>query len=77
MIHCRILLGDTLFLSVRNTSLPVVITNGNIQTTKPNKKDHGFGLIGIRHILDRHQAEYTYQYQGGWFQFVAEIPCDN
>ena len=77
MIHCRILLGDTLFLSVRNTSLPVVISNGNIQTTKPNKKDHGFGLIGIRHILDRHQAEYTYQYQDGWFQFVAEIPCDN
>ena len=77
MIHCRILLGETLFLSVRNTSLPVVITNGNIQTTKSNKKDHGFGLIGIRHILDRHQAEYTYQYQDGWFQFVAEIPYDN
>lgn len=73
LIHCRILLGDALFISVRNTSLPVVITDGIIQTSKQNKKDHGFGLIGIRHILDRYQAEYTYQYENGWFQFVSEI----
>lgn len=73
-IHCRILLKDNLFISVRNTSLPVVITTGTIQTSKTKKKEHGFGLIGIRHVLDRNQAEYTYQYEDGWFQFVAEIP---
>ena len=77
MIHCRILLDDNLFISVRNTSIPVVITDGVIQTSKPRKKDHGFGMIGIRHVLDRNHAEYTYQYENGWFQFVAEIPLGN
>lgn len=77
MIYCRILLNDNLFISVRNTSPPVIINAGAIQTSKPRKKDHGFGMIGIRHILERNQAEYTYQYENGWFHFVAEIPLDN
>ena len=74
MIHCRILLNENLFISVRNTSLPVKIIDGVIQTSKPQKGEHGFGLIGIRHVLDRNKAEYTYHYDCGWFQFVAEIP---
>ena len=77
LIHCQILLNENLFISVRNTSLPVEIIDGVIQTSKPKKKDHGFGLIGIRHVLDKNQAEYTYHYDCGWFQFVAEIPNNN
>lgn len=77
MIDCRIIQGDNLFLSIRNSSPPVSISNGLIHTSKVNKKDHGFGLVAVCHILDRYRAEYTYQYVNGWFQFVAEIPLDN
>ena len=40
------------FISVRNTSEPVVIINGSIPTTKPEPQLHGFGLANIRLILD-------------------------
>lgn len=73
-IYCSLQLNGSLFLSIRNTTPPVSIVDGVIQTSKAVKHDHGFGLISIRHILDNLQAEYTYHYENGWFQFVAEIP---
>ena len=77
-IRCSILATDELYVSIRNTSVPVTITNGTIPTSKPSKAEHGFGLISIRRILDGKNAEYSFQYQDGWFQFAAEIPlCHN
>lgn len=77
-IRCSILATDELYVSIRNTSAPVTITNGRIPTTKSSKAEHGFGLISIRRILDGRNAEYSFQYQDGWFQFAAEIPlCHN
>ena len=43
-IEVRALKEDDLFFSVRNTSLPVVIQDGHIPTTKPDPRLHGFGL---------------------------------
>jgi hypothetical protein len=63
-----------LFISIRNTSLPVTIIDDIIQTSKLPKQDHGYGLSIIRHILKQHNAEYTFTYDDGWFHFVAEIP---
>lgn len=76
LIHCSINNADTFFISIRNTSLPVEITNGRITTSKPVALDHGIGLINICKILDDLSSEYTYGYDDGWFHFVAEIPCD-
>lgn len=73
-IHCRIIRGDTLFISIRNTSAPVEILDGMIETTKTPKHEHGFGLPNIRHILNGLSAEFAYHYEDGWFHFVAEIP---
>ena len=73
-VHCSVLLNESLFISVRNTSMPVTIVNGIIETTKDNKAEHGYGLINIYHILNMLHAEYTFKYEAGWFQFVAEIP---
>lgn len=73
-IDCRILLGDSLFVSIRNTSLPVQIVDNNIATTKEQKNNHGYGLQQIRYILQQQKAEYSISYENGWFQFVAEIP---
>lgn len=74
-IHCTVLANDCLFISIKNTSLPVTIIDGLIPTSKEVKgKEHGFGLISIYHILNTLNAEYTLRYEDGWFQFVTEIP---
>lgn len=73
-IRCSILLDDTLFISIRNTTLPVKIEENAIKTTKMPKQDHGYGLPGIRLVLEQLKAEYTFEYSDGWFQFAAEIP---
>lgn len=73
-IQCSILKTDSLFVSVRNTSLPVTIENGTIQTSKEPKDLHGYGLTQIKYVLDALHAEYTFEYEDHWFQFVAEIP---
>lgn len=73
-IQCNLVAGEALFLSIRNTSLPVPIVDGKIPTSKEPAHDHGFGLPRIQHILDQFGAEYTFTYEDGWFQFVAEIP---
>lgn len=75
-IQCNLVAKDTLFLSISNTSLSVTITDNKIPTTKDPKHDHGFGLVRIQHILDQFGAEYTFTYEDGWFQFVAEIPLN-
>lgn len=73
-IMCSVLDEDGIYISIRNTSNPVVITNGEITTSKPNSSEHGFGIPAIKFILKRLKAEYTFAYKNGWFQFVAEIP---
>lgn len=73
-IQCSILSSDSLYISIRNTSPPVVIHGNEIPTTKEPKQEHGFGLVSVRRILDDLGAEYTFNYADGWFEFVAEIP---
>ncbi len=74
IIRCTLVVSDSLYISIRNTSLPVMIINGNIETTKEPKLDHGFGLPTVCRILDILHAEYDFQYLDGWFHFAAEIP---
>jgi hypothetical protein len=73
-IECTILLKDELFISVRNTALPVCIVDGQIETTKTPKAEHGYGLPGVTRVLMQLNAEYAIECSNGWFQFVAEIP---
>lgn len=74
LIRCTILENDGSFLSIRNTSLPVLITEHGIATTKASASEHGYGLPSVCRILDGLHAEYAYNYENGWFQFAAEIP---
>lgn len=77
IIDCTLLLEDNLFFSIRNTSLPVKIRNGNIETIKEPRSEHGFGLAGVRRVLKQLNGEYAIDYADNWFQFVAEIPIQN
>ena len=74
LIRCTILENDGSFLSIRNTSLPVLITEHGIATTKASASEHGYGLPSVCRVLDGLHAEYAYNYENGWFQFTAEIP---
>lgn len=74
IIQCSIIANDGLFISVRNTSPPVVISGNTIPTSKSPKEEHGFGLQRIQLILKQLQAEYSFSYENGWFNFAAEIP---
>lgn len=72
-ILCEILLNESLYISVRNVSPPVEITDGEIKVESKDR-DHGYGIPAMRYILNRLQAEYTFAYADGWFQFAADIP---
>ncbi len=72
-IFCSILYDEGLYISIRNTSNPVKIEGGKIATSKQDSLSHGFGLMSVCYTLDSLGAEYTYDYNEGWFNFVAEI----
>lgn len=73
-ILCTILKEDSVYISIRNTSKPIAIVNNEIPTSKPDVTEHGFGIPAVKYILEQLNAEYTFAYNDGWFQFVAEIP---
>lgn len=65
---------DTVFLAVRNPSLPVEVRNGLCETSKPDKANHGFGLGKISTILNRLHAFYSIRCADGYFSVAAELP---
>lgn len=73
-IRVSLIMGDPVFLSMDNTSIPVSIIDGEIASTKANQTDHGYGLINVKRILQGLNAEFAFRYHDGWFSFVAEIP---
>lgn len=72
-IVCSIVKEDSIYISIRNTSDPVTIVRGEIDTTKVDATEHGYGLPAVKYILNQLDAEYTFAYHNGWFQFVADI----
>ena len=72
-IQVKVLLGDTLFFAIRNTSKPVRIIAESIPTTKPNPQLHGFGLENVKTLLHKYNGEYAMEYDAGWFTFTGEI----
>ena len=48
--------------------------DGKIPTSKEDSLSHGFGLRSVTYVLDKLDAEYTFDYDEGWFHFAAEIP---
>lgn len=72
-IDCSVLYDEGLYIAIQNTSEPVQVVGGMIATSKPDKSSHGFGLAGVCRLLDKLNAEYTFGYEDGWFQYAAEI----
>lgn len=74
IIQCKILHTDSLYLSIRNTSDPVVIVDNQAPSLKEPREDHGHGMLRIQNILNQLHAEFAFTCENGWFEFVAEIP---
>ncbi len=62
---------NEVFLSIRNTSMPVKIENGKIESIKKIPYEHGYGLSNVRELLNKYHAEPMYRYKDGWFQFTT------
>lgn len=73
-IEVMVLLENSFFFSIRNTSHPVHIVNNHIASTKTDRSLHGFGLENVKTLLVKHNGEYVMFYEDGWFQFSAEVP---
>lgn len=73
-IDCSVLHDEGLYIAIQNTSGSVQIVDGRIGTSKPDKLSHGYGLNSVCYLLDKLGAEYTFDYEDGWFRFAAEIP---
>lgn len=73
-IHLSLILEETIFFTIDNTTEPVIFVNGIPPSTKQCPERHGYGLSNIRKILENLQADYAFRYEDGWFYFVAEIP---
>lgn len=63
-----------ILLCIRNTALPVKIDGNSIQTTKDSSSEHGYGLPTVLNILQELNADFTFDYDDGWFQFTTIIP---
>lgn len=75
-IQIKVLLEDNaVFFSVRNRSLPISVTPGQIPpSTKENPALHGYGLENVRSVLQKYDVLYAMSYQDGWFKFATELP---
>lgn len=73
-IHCRVVQEECLYIGIRNTSLPVEIQDGTVQSSKGSSAHHGYGLQAVHYVLTELQGEYTFDWSNGWFRFAAEIP---
>lgn len=72
-----VLKDDTLWLSIKNTSAPVLFDGNTIPTSKEPKEDHGYGIPRIQYILNLLHAEYVFDFCDGWFTFASEIPLSS
>ena len=75
-ISCSILASESIYFSIRNTSLPIRLENGVPVTSKTDIINHGYGIPTVKYLLDNLGAEYTFDFRDGWFLFVAELPLN-
>lgn len=75
VIEVHAILDDTFTFSIRNRTLPVLIQNGHIATTKSDPVLHGFGLVNVQSILDLYNDSFhSMKYDDGWFYYTLELP---
>ena len=59
--------GGMVYFTVENVTEAVQLKNGQIKTTKSDKKHHGYGLKSIRSALKNYDGTLTLSYKNGIF----------
>ena len=63
--------GDLLIIKLSNAvNEPVVLTDGQLVTTKEDKHVHGFGMESVKHVLKKYHGEYTITVSAKEFELV-------
>ena len=61
--------NEMLLITMENTA-PVEPEqkNGRFLTSKKNKKEHGWGVQSMRHIVEKYGGDIAFKYEKEWFQ---------
>ena len=63
---------NNLILTIENpySIMPVKNKKGELETTKEDKENHGFGLTSIREMLDHNSGHFNIEYDNDVFRFI-------
>ena len=64
-----------LFINISNTlGTDLIESPDGLVTTKKDKKNHGYGLKGIRYVVGKYNGSVSYKAENGWFRLNILIP---
>jgi hypothetical protein len=64
-----------IFINISNTlGTELIESEDTLLTTKRDKKNHGYGLKGIRYAVGKYGGHVTYKAEDGWFRLNILIP---
>ena len=64
-----------IFINIANTlGTDLIESEDSLLTTKEDKKNHGYGLKGIRYAVGKYGGHVTYKAEDGWFRLNILIP---
>ncbi len=64
-----------IFINVSNTmGTPLIESEDTLLTTKKDKKNHGYGIKGIRYVVGKYGGHVSYKAEDGWFRLNILIP---
>lgn len=65
-----------IFITVANTLGTTLIEaeDNTLLTTKRDKKNHGYGLKGIKYVVSKYGGNVSYKAEDGWFRLNILIP---
>ena len=64
-----------IFINISNTlGTDLIETEDSLLTTKEDKKNHGYGLKGIKYAAGKYGGHVAYKAEDGWFRLNILIP---
>lgn len=64
-----------IFITIANTlGTDLIESEDTLLTTKSDKKNHGYGLKGIRYAVGKYEGHVAYKAEDGWFRLNILIP---
>ena len=64
-----------IFINIANTlGTALIESEDSLLTTKKDKKNHGYGLKGIKYVVGKYGGHVTHKAEDGWFRLNILIP---